>query len=60
MFQNKKRMNNQKTLIIPPKNFAFFTLTEAHKTLIKWQKKLFFFTNLVTLSDNFKAKNINF
>ena len=38
-------MANQKTLLIPPKNFAFFTLTKAHKTLIKQPKnsKNYFF-----------------
>ena len=44
-FYNKKCMADQKTLQIPPKNFAFFTLTKAHKTLIKQPKnsKNYFF-----------------
>ena len=45
MYQNKKIMANQKTLLILQKNFAFFTLTKVHKTLIKPPKnsKKFFF-----------------
>ena len=38
MYQNKKIMAYQKTLIILQKNFAFFTLTKVHKTLIKRPK----------------------
>ena len=36
MFPNEKVMADQKTLIFPSKNFAFFTLTDAQKTLIIW------------------------
>ena len=35
-FPNEKVMADQKTLIFPSKNFAFFTLTDAQKTLIIW------------------------
>ena len=61
MFWNKKVMANQKTLLIPPKNFAFFHFYWGSKNLDKTALKLknlerFFGTNLVTMSENFKAE----
>ena len=59
-------MANWKTLLIPPKNFAFFTFTEAQKTFYKTTLKLkklefyFFGTNLLTMSENFKAEKFKF
>ena len=40
MFPNKKIMADQKTLLIPPKNLAFFNFTEAQKKIDKTALKL--------------------
>ena len=53
VFKTKNLWPIKKTLIIPPKKFAFFTLTDAHKTLIKPLQWFFCQNPLMGVLDNF-------